>query len=67
MKSPSSRKTYGILPLTPAALRGIQLEFAMVESPAARARFLNFPLADDETVTAKAPQTMRRPGRRLAA
>jgi len=66
MKAHSSRKTYGILPLTPAALRGIQLEFAMVESPAPRARFINFPLADDEAVTAE-PRTTRKQERRLAA
>jgi len=52
MKSPSSRKTYGIFPLTPAALRGIQLEFAMIESPAPRARFFGFPLADEAAVAA---------------
>jgi len=54
MKAHSSRKTYGILPLTPAAIRGIQLEFAMVENPVPRARFINFPLANDEPATATA-------------
>ena len=66
MKAHSSRKTYGILPLTPAALRGIQLEFAMVERPAPRVRFINFPLADDEAVTVE-PRTMRQEKRPLAA
>ena len=67
MKAHSSRKTYGILPLTPAALRGIQLEFAMVESPAPRARFINFPFADDEAVAATEARTTRKQEGRIAA
>ena len=66
MKAYSSRKTYGILPLTPAALRGIQLEFAMIESPAPRARFLDFPLAD-ETAPMVTTNHKRREKRPLAA
>jgi hypothetical protein len=66
MKAHSSRKTYGILPLTPAALRGIQLEFAMVESPAPRARFINFPFVDDQAPVAAAA-SKRAEKRQLAA
>lgn len=62
----SHRKTYGILPLTPAIIESIQLEFALVEAPAPRARFLNFPLADDAPQSA-APRSTRTPGRRQAA
>lgn len=58
----SSRHNYGTLPLTGAVLAALQLEFAMVESPAPRARFLNFPFADEaekETTLRRAPVAPR--------
>ncbi len=47
MKPKNSRKTYGVLPLAPAFVAALQLEFAWVEAPAPRAHFLNFPLVDE--------------------
>lgn len=64
--SSSHRKTYGILPLTPAIIESIQLEFSLIEAPAPCARFLNFPLAD-EVQRSAAPRSMHQPGRRQAA
>lgn len=58
----SSRHNYGTLPLPGAVLDALQLEFAMVESPAPRARFLNFPFADEvdgETAQRPAPAAPR--------
>ena len=66
MNSKSSRPTYGILPLTSANVREIQLGFAMIETPAPRSRFLNFPLAD-EALSAEPARTIRREKRSLAA
>ncbi len=66
MNSQSSRKTHGIRLLTPAAIRGIQLEFAMIESPAPRARFQNFPFVAHEA-PGTAPASKRTEKRALAA
>jgi hypothetical protein len=62
----SSRKNYGILLLTPAIVEGIQLEFALIEAPAPRARFLNFPCTD-VALTAEELRRMRRQRRDIAA
>ena len=69
MNSSFSRKTYGILPLSAEFKRGVQLEWAMVESPAPRARFLNFPLADEAPVPMppKAHRRIAKEKRPLAA
>ncbi len=66
MNSSSSRKTYGTLPLTPAIIGGIQLEFAMIEAPAPRVRFLNFPCVDVAPTAAELRRT-RRQKRDIAA
>jgi hypothetical protein len=58
MNLPSHPKNYGRLALSATLVRSIQLEWAMIESPAPRPRFLNFPLADDPVsapVAAAAP------------
>ena len=66
MNSTPHRKTYGTLPLSPALVRAVQLEWAMVERPSPDARFLNFPLVDDASV-ATATRPTRKAKRLLAA
>ena len=66
MKLIRSRKTYGILPLAPALVAALQLEFAFVEAPAPRARFLNFPCID-ELAVARRSSPLRRRARQLVA
>ena len=66
MKPNHSRKNYGVLPLAPAFVAALQLEFAFVEAPAPRARFLNFPCIDEAPV-ARRSSPLRRRVRALAA
>lgn len=46
MNSKSIRPSYGTLPLTPEITRGVQLEWAAVESPVQPGRFRDFPFVD---------------------
>jgi hypothetical protein len=57
MNSNSSRKHYGVLPLSSTTVAGLQMEWTMVESPApqARSRFMNFPFIDGTTAAPVAP------------
>jgi hypothetical protein len=49
MNHRTPRKDYGTLSLSSADARGLQLEWHMVERPAAPARYLNFPFAEEDT------------------
>ncbi len=60
MKPTRARKTYGILPLAPAFVAALQLEFAFVEAPTPRVRFLNFPCSDEVPAVRRSSGNRRR-------
>jgi hypothetical protein len=58
---------YGKLPLSPTQTRDLQLEWAMIEAPTPRPRFLNFPYVDETAVTRAPAQNASAESPRRAA
>ncbi len=65
MNLPHRRTNYGVFNVTRQIARRVQLEWEMIESPAPRSRFLDFPLAGD--TPPPPPTPARKEKRPLAA